>query len=136
MSTKNKNITYIIIAFFIILSLLITFFNYKFLYLNPDAGNLLSDLPTGLLSTIAASGIVFYSYYRLRIEKIKILKIVEIISIIIGVSFLVLTFVSIFTKNENILNAVGWLSLLLVISIFIEGIIRTIFLCKKTLFRG
>ncbi len=103
MSTKDKNIIYIIIAL-IILSLLITFFNYKFLYLNPDADNLLSDLPTALLSTIVASGIVFYSYYRLRIEKIKILKIGEIISIIIGVSFLVLTFVSIFTKNENILK--------------------------------
>jgi len=135
MSTKNKNITYIVIAISFILSLLITFFNYKFLYLNPDAGNLLSDLPTDLLSTIVVSGIVFYSYYRLRIEKIKILKIGEIISIIIGVSFLVLTFVGIFTKNENILNAVDWLLLLLVISIFIEGIIRAIFLCKKTVFR-
>jgi len=130
MSTKDKNIICIIIAL-IILSLLITFFNYKFRYLNPDADNLVSDPSTTLLSTIIASGIVFFSYYRLRIEKIKILKIGEIISIIIGVFVLVLTFVGIFTKNENILNAVDWLLLLLVISMFIEGIIRAIFLIKR-----
>ena len=130
---KNQKTIYIIIAIFFVLSLLITFFNYKFRYLNPDADNLVLDLLTDLLSPIIVFGITFYSYYRLRFEKVKILKIGEIISIIIGVSFLVLTFVSIFTKNENILNAVDWLLLLLVISIFIEGIIRAIYLSIKKL---
>ena len=133
MNVKNQKTIYIIIAIFFVLSLLITFFNYKFRYLNPDADNLVLDLLTDLLSPIIVFGITFYSYYRLRFEKVKILKIGEIISIIIGVSFLVLTFVSIFTKNENILNAVDWLLLLLVISIFIEGIIRAIYLSIKKL---
>jgi len=131
MSTKNKNITYIIIAISLILSLLITFFNYKFRNLTPDTNILVLYISTYLISPIFAGGIAFYSYKRIRIEKNKILKIGDIISIIIGVFILVLTFVSIFIKNENILHSVSALWIFLIISIFIEGIIRVIFLIKR-----
>lgn len=132
MSTKNKNITYIIIAIIFILSLLITFFNYKFRNLTPDTNILVLYISTYLISPIFAGGIAFYSYKRIRIEKNKILKIGDIISIIIGVFILILTYISIFIKNKNILHSVSALWIFLVISIFIEGIIKAIFLSKRS----
>lgn len=128
---KNKNAPYIIILIIFIVNLLILFVNYNYRNLSIDAKNLFLYISSYFIIPVFAVGIVFYSYNRIRIEKIKILKICDIISVVIGVFILFFTFISIFIKNENIIYSVGALCIFFMINAFIKGISKAIILSLR-----